>query len=237
MNALLAAQSDNVSVLLVVAITGVILILVFLFNRRLARLDRLDVQKLEAAAKAAGFTFREKATAGDMALIDQSQLFKAVHKPCLKHIVEAPATGDGAVTVFDFSYLSGRTKGARTISQTVARVQWAGRELPQFLLKPESVASKVGLSVDGSDISFSNSPQFNQLYVLRGLNEAAIREVFTDAVIRDRERHPKFCLEGAGNALLIYEHAHKVPPEELRAFVDDAKRIAALFRPEPTVSV
>ena len=228
MNPLLAAQDDN-TLIIALPIIGVILVLVFLFNRHLARRGRIQTQKLEAAAKALGFTFREKAGAEDMALIEQSYLFKAGRKPFIKDVIAASSDRDRRLAVFNFSYIAGQGKNARTTYQNVVRIESAALNLPQFALLPASVSQRIGHALGGTDIKFPNSAQFDAMYVVRGTDEAAIRELFTDAIMRDRVQHGQFCVEGAGNVLLVYRHAYQIAPEELEATVTEAKRIEALF--------
>ena len=235
MTPLLAAQGDN-TLIIVVPIVAVILFLVFLFNRHLARLGRIQTQKLEAAAKALGFTFREQTSPADMALIDQSQLFKAGRKPHLKHVMESSPSGDRRLTVFNFSYIAGQGKNARTTFQSVVRIVSPGLHLPQFVLLPTSVSQRIGHALGGTDIKFPNSAKFDAMYVVRGADEAAIRELFTDAIMRDREQHGQFCVEGAGNVLLVYRHAHQIAPEELEATVKEAQRTEALFAAHPAAT-
>jgi hypothetical protein len=215
--------------MIAIPIVAAILVGVFLFNRYLARLGRIHAQKLEAAAKAEGWTFRENASAEDMALINQSQLFKAGRKPFIKNVVETSYDGDRRLTLFNFSYISGQGKNARTTYQSVVRIVSPAANRPEFVVLPTPVSQKIGHAMGGTEIKFPNMPQFDATHVVRGTDEPAVRGLFSAVVVQDREQDGQSCVEGAGNALLVYRHGYQIAPEELQATVVEAKRIEALF--------
>ena len=93
------------------------------------------------------------------------------------------------VKIFEYEYTIYKTgtNGRRypvQASQTVFRFQSQRMNLPGFVLSPESILDKIE-DVFGyyQDIDFQQHPAFSRRYLLTGDNEAAIRKLFTPAVL------------------------------------------------------
>ena len=194
-------------------------------------LDRKRAEKLTAVAQSLGLSFRRKPTAEDFSIVGRTHLARLGRALVMSNVMEAPPMSSGErTTVFDFSYTIGAGKSSSTIVQTVIMMHAPGLNLPAFILKPETLLAKAVQLFGGSDIDFAEWPKFSKTYLLRGTDEALIRQVFTPTVIQHCEQQPrKICLEGAGDGLLFYRPARRVKPEEVGAFVKDAMEIRSLF--------
>lgn len=191
--------------------------------------ERRRYKRLAARATASGFTFRRKGTAADRALLADSYLGARGHSDYMWNVIEAPPVNDFSMTLLEFWYTDGFGKSQKTIMQTVIRMQSPLLELPTFVLRPESVLAKVAQIAGYQDIDFPDAPQFSKRHLLRGKDEPAIRQVFTPAILRYCEQHPKISIEGAGDRLLVYWERKRLKPANFDTFVDEGKAIAALF--------
>jgi hypothetical protein len=232
----LAAGDSTGTALLTLAISGVILVVVFAFVRHLKKLDRQDVEKLSAAASALGFTSRATASAADQSLMDNSHLANlGRRRSIMNNILERSTGAAGRDTIFNFTYTTSAGKNARWITQTVMQMQSPAMHLPQFLLQPVSggAADARQTPPAGNVIDVGASSKFKESFVLRGTDEAGIRQLFTPAVIQECEQRPQLCMEASANGLLVYENGRRVKPEELERFVNEGTRLKSLFEARP----
>lgn len=131
------------------------------------------------------------------------------------------------VAVFDYGF----TQGKHVAVQTVVWMHRRGTRMTEFSLRPESVWNQLGGWTAHGDINFDSHPEFSKSYLLRGDDEDAIRELFTDDVLNFYEQHPDLITEGSGNKLLFYRDRVVVEPENIRSFLDEAFAVRALFQP------
>ncbi|RLS56488.1 MAG: hypothetical protein DWH91_06780 [Planctomycetota bacterium] len=133
------------------------------------------------------------------------------------------------IAIFEYEYPRAKN---HTIRQTVIWMQRRGTRLTDFALRPEGVWNQLGGWSGHGDINFDSHPRFSRDYLLRGDDEEAIRELFTDDVLRFYETHPELITEGEGNKLLFYREGVLVPPERIRAFLEEALAVRSLFQPK-----
>jgi hypothetical protein len=197
-------------------------------------LDRRRIRKLEAASKVLGFTFRKAATDRDVAIVAQSHLSSFGSRRHMSNVGEASTSENGRIVFFDFSEHTGSGKGARGTWETIIQIQSPKLNLPQFFLRPKSMRSKAAPLFGGSDFFFPERRKFSKMYLLRGIDGPTLRRTFTPGIIEYCEAHPKLCIEGAGNGLLIYRLNRETKPKKLEAFLNEGKRIKALFKTSST---
>lgn len=133
------------------------------------------------------------------------------------------------IAIFEYEYPRGKNN---TIRQTVIWMQRRGTRLTEFALRPEGVWNQLGGWSGHGDINFDSHPNFSRDYLLRGDDENAIRELFTDEVLNFYESHSELITEGEGNKLLFYREAVLVPPEGILAFLEEALTLRSLFHPK-----
>ena len=133
------------------------------------------------------------------------------------------------IAIFEYEYPRGKNN---TIRQTVIWMQRRGTRLTEFSLRPAGVWNQLGGWSGHGDIHFESHPDFSRDSLLRGDDESAIRELFTDEVLDFYEAHPELITEGEGNKLLFYREAVVVPPEGIRAFLEEALVVRSLFPPK-----
>ncbi len=212
-----------------VVIIGVVLFFVG-FAALMFYLDRKRSDKIQAVATRLGFTFRRKATDADKALIVGCHIANSGHGHITSNILEAAQADELRMTLFDHVYTIGYGKSSQQYKQTVTRMQSPVLNLPSFVLFPESFFSKIGKLFGGTDINFPEAPQFSKKYILRGPDEAAIRALFTPAVLQFFEgQEGPLTIDAAGDTVFAHRTSRRAKPEELEAYVAEGKQILARF--------
>lgn len=231
--ALLNKPAELVAMLLLAtagAAFGFLLVLLALLIGGALYLQKKRSDKIEAAARVLGFTFRRKATKEDKPLIVGSHLAKAGYARTVHNILQLQGTAELAMSLFDYSYATGTTKyNDRTIAQTIIHMQSPLLKLPPFSISPENIFSKIDKVFGYSDINFSEMPEFSRTYLLRGPDEAAVRQLFNSSIIQFFEQERDLTVEAAGDLMFLYRYNKVVKTEEMGTFVETGKRAFALL--------
>jgi hypothetical protein len=136
------------------------------------------------------------------------------------------------VLIFDHQHTVGSGKNRHTRTQTVVHIRSPRLALPPFVLSPEHAFHKLGGLLGYHDIDFPESPEFSSRYLLRSKEaEDRVRMLFHPAVRLFFEQRPPLTVEGHNEELLIYRGSHRVKPEDLRQWVDDARGISRQLHP------
>jgi hypothetical protein len=193
-------------------------------------LDRRRSDKIQAIVTRLGYTFRRKPTDADRALIVGCHIANAGHGHITSNVIEVAQTDELRMTLFDHVYTVGYGKSSQQYKQTVSRMQSSVLNLPSFILFPETFFSKLGKLFGGKDINFPEAPLFSKKYILRGPDEAAIRALFTPALLQFFEQQQRpLIIDAAGDTLFAHRTSRRAKPEEIQAYVDEAKQILAQF--------
>jgi hypothetical protein len=191
--------------------------------------EKKRVEQLLQMAQELGFEFQ---TVGDAALLsrlNRFHLFSQGHSKKQSNLMRGK-TQDLEVAIFDYRYTTGSGKNSHTWNHTVICFHFDGPPLPEFSLRPESFAHKIGAWFGYQDIDFADDPSFSHKYLLRGSNEPAIRELFTGNVRRHFDQKPGLSVEGSGDTLVFYRHATRVKPEAIRGLLEDGFAVYGLLR-------
>jgi hypothetical protein len=141
---------------------------------------------------------------------------------------------DLEVALFDYDYTIGAGKRQQTVSQTVVCFRLGRANLPAFSLKPQTFLHKAGQWFGYQDINFESHPKFSGKYLLRGADEAAIRELFTDDVLSWYEgAGNNLCTEGSRDLLLFHRQGKRIDPKDVRGLLEDGFAVLGLFQPAP----
>lgn len=199
-----------------------------------AAAERRRADQLREIAPMLGFEF----TPGSMKLgesgIDATvlafQFFKHRGAPRIRNLMRARRV-DGEELVFDFRYTVSTGKSSHTVEQTVAAFTRHGARLPAFQMYPENVFSKLGHLLGGQDIDFDDNREFSTRYVLRGDDPDAVRRWFEPHAVSYFADLPGWSVEGGGECLIVYRASKREKPEELREWIDEARRTARVLDP------
>jgi len=199
--------------------------MIFVFSRR------LEKKRAEALVQVAGELRLVFTPGGDETLMSEHgafHLFSQGHSKKIKNLMRGTVR-DSNVALFDYEYTVGGGKHRHTWSQTVISLHLQGRMLPAFSMRPEQVWHKLGSMMGYQDIDFESNPDFSKKYLLRGRDEAAVRNIFTNRVLIFFESEPGLCVEAEARTLIVYRHSAKVKPEAFRGFVDKGIQVAGFF--------
>lgn len=216
-----------------IAITGAFIIGAFLFIAAIVVVILLVERKRTGALKtmvhSMGWTFRPNSTPADDQLISSSELSMRGRGRKLSNFIELPP-GPGQPIIFDCQFTEGSGKSAHTYMQTVCCFQdECTRMLPHFLLRPEHLGDKLGSLFGGKDINFPTHPEFSSKYLLRGMNEIAIRRFFSEPILDHFDRDRGWTVEAVSGRLFVYRLNQRIKPQELQSFIDSRRKILAVI--------
>jgi hypothetical protein len=169
---------------------------------------------------------------GEPALLESLghfSLFQAGHAKQLRNVIRGQ-TQNVDVALFDYSYTTGGGNSSSTHRQTVVRFESPWLALPKFELRPAHLGHRVAKLFGYQDIAISEFPLFSKKYLLRGDNEEAIRQVFTEETIRFLEPLNGLWVFGERSKLLIYRAGKRLRGYELRGFLEEAFGVYAQFK-------
>lgn len=216
---------QNMIILLVLCAAAVVGVVLFLSYRA----DRKRAEALARIAADLRLAFTAEGDETAMAEHAGLHLFSQGHSKKIRNLMRG-AVRDSNVAVFDYRYTVGAGKNQHTWVQTVVSLRPQGRSLPAFSMRPEHVFHKLGSMMGYQDIDFETNPAFSKKYLLRGPDEAAVRNAFTGRVLMFFEADEGLCVEADGRTLIVYRHSKRIKPEALREFVEKGMRIAGLFQ-------
>jgi hypothetical protein len=183
---------------------------------------------LAALAERLRCRFEPVADTGIVGAASAFHLFDQGRSRAVKNLLSA-RHDELDVRLFDYFFVTGSGKSTKRWSQSVAHLTWPALRLPAFELRPEHFFHKIGSAFGYQDIDFPQHPEFSRLFLLRGADEAAIRQTFGVVVLDFFQRHPGVSAEGNGDTLVYYVADKRFRPEELEAFLRDAVDLAHRF--------
>jgi hypothetical protein len=181
------------------------------------------------AAQRLGWGFREDVAFKEIPDLDRFELFRTGHSKKLRNLLTSPPGTPGATraVVFDYTYAVSSGKTQQTHRQTVFYATSDALRLPSFSLRPEHFMHRVAGVFGYQDIDLEGRPEFSRMFLLRGEDEARVREVFTDDVAAFLEHRPRTCAAGAGRELLFWRPGRLARPDELEALIREGTELAA----------
>ncbi len=138
------------------------------------------------------------------------------------------------LVVFDYHYKTGSGKHVHHHVQTVAFLRFDGVDLPRFWMRPQGVLDKLASLVGMHDVDFTDDETFSRRWFLKTDDEPAVRRLFTPRVRGQFPAEPRLQVEAAGPDLIVYRGGKKAGPDEIRALLEDAFRLAELFTRDGT---
>lgn len=134
--------------------------------------------------------------------------------------------GDNRLLVSDYQYTTGSGKNTQTHSQTIAAFFYRGASLPFFTLSPENFFHKIATAFGYQDIDFPEDPEFSKRWLLRGRDEAAVREFAGIGMRASLSACVGWSIEVGGEYVIVYRQNKQIAPEELAGFLTQAQAIA-----------
>lgn len=208
-------------VLPIILVVGVLLVCGLLVARM------FEKKREEAYAQAAaslGIEFLNKAEGPLRQLVGQVPMFSKGHGHRFRYVMRA-TVADLDVYLARVQYRTGSGKNQSTHSVSVGAFDMTNDRTPNFELRPEnSFMHKLASFFGQHDIDFEGDRLFSDSFVLKGENEMAVRDYFTE----ERRRHlveqdPKPTVESYGTWLILLEESQKrQKPEQIAARIEQA---------------
>jgi hypothetical protein len=190
---------------------------------------RKRTQGMIAAARRLGLDFCEsRATPPEERLRDFS-LLREGNSRSFRNILRGEPEGTAGAILFDYEYETGSGRNRSTHRQSVAALAYAKGGLPRFELRPEDLLHKIGELFGAKNVDVAADPAFSKKYLLRGPDEPAVAALFGLNLRQYFESHPGWFVEGEGGWLVACRHGRRVAPEEVPAFLDEAKLLLWAF--------
>ena len=207
----------------IIALAGIITIII-------QHYDKKRTEALKAVASSLNFSFSGKESNSFTISLDQFLLFSKGHDKMVSNVMKGRVR-DIDITIMGYKYTIGVNQtNSTTWAQTVILFQSSLLRLPSFDLQPESFIHKIGSAFGYEDINFDSHPVFSEQYLLRSTDERAVRNIFTNRLLAYYDEHKGLSTEGDGDILVFYRRGKKVPPQNIRSFLDEGFSIFNLVR-------
>ena len=197
----------------------------------------VETQRRDALARVAsdlGFSF----TRGQHALpghLDRAGFYLFTQgQPLILNRMDGERAGY-QVSIFGFGYDAGQgEEGSRALPtaddgqierrlQTVVWLSRPGQTLPDLDLSPtRQPLRRLDPSLGLRPVSLDGRADFRDRYLLSGRDAAALRQVFSPAVIDAWVADPGWFVEGRGDQWLVYRLEERAAPEDIPALLDRA---------------
>lgn len=213
-------------VVIVIAAVVLLIIMLVAYAKKKA-LERM--RALQQAAQQLGWAFTPDASLAMLPGLERHHLFSQGHSKTVLNLMQGAVDG-GRASIFDYRYTIGHGKNQQTFNQSVIYFQSERLNLPSFSLRPEGFGHKLISAFGYQDIDFANHPTFSSKYLLRGPDEQAIRNAFSEAALVYYENNLRLSTDGGGNEIFFYRQNVRVEPHAVRALLDWGMNMLGLFQ-------
>jgi MFS superfamily sulfate permease-like transporter len=138
-------------------------------------------------------------------------------------------TDHARIDVSDITLTEGARQDRQDTHITVIHVSESEVIIPDFALEPERLLTKLFEGVAGKDLDFPAHPEFSKKYYLRGQQEAAVRDFFTEPLIHFLENREELHIECHRNRLIFYKKRDLLEPSEILYVVKFAEDFLQLI--------
>ncbi len=210
--------------LIIIALVIGIILLIIVFALWSAKKRREALQRFSSEIM---FSYDAKPTNPPHKDNNQFELFNKGHSHKSLNLMKGSHLGT-EIVVFDYQYTVGGGNSSHTYHQTVGLVQIPGKNLPRFILGPQTFSTKVGKKFGKNDINFDSNPTFSKRYFLKGDDVSRIRQLFNMQIQNFFDNHLSIIrVEGNADTLIIFKKT--VKPEDMRGFISEVSEIRNVF--------
>jgi hypothetical protein len=205
-------------------VIGVIIYFSWLYEKK-------RTEALQALADEMGFAFSKGCDSTTIGGFGSFQLFDMGRGKTFANHLHGQSS-DLDMHIFDYSYTTGSGKNKTTTNQTVLCFTLPDQALPTFYLRPEHFFDSVSGWFGYHDIDFDTHPLFSKKYMLKGQDEAAIRQIFDHEVLEHFEAGLKDPLsaEASGSRIMIYRSGKRIGADQVRPLMEEGFRLLGLLR-------
>jgi hypothetical protein len=123
------------------------------------------------------------------------------------------------VEISDITLGEGVRQAESQTQMTILYLADIDLHLPDFALEPERLWTKLGEFAFGKDIDFSTHEVFSKKYYLRGVDETAVRNFFSEELLQFLEQHDDLHIEAHKNKLIIFVRREELSASEIKSLV------------------
>lgn len=193
-------------------------------------------EALREQALVLGCTFEEGPVAPDETTYGRLDLFQHGRSRMVSNALSRSTDRGGRLIACDYRYTTGGGKNSSVHHCSVVLIQVPGARIPAFSLQPENFLHRFFELVGLKDIDFSEDEEFSKKIHLRGEDENAVRAFFNPELRAALSAQTTWLVDGAGEWLAFHRPNHRVRPEEIGAFIEEARALAEFFMPRRTTS-
>jgi hypothetical protein len=190
--------------------------------------EKKQTETLRAIAAQLGLDFAAIDATGLQAGFAGFNLFEHGRSKTIRNIAYG-RIDDAEVMMFEYSYTTGSGKNRHTRTQTVGFFQSDRLAMPEFVARPEGLFDKIGQVFGYQDIDLPSHPEFSKRYILRGVDEGAIRSFFDSGVARHFENNRTISIETKLDRFIIYQPARRLKPEQWRDGLSKGRETLAVL--------
>ncbi len=143
----------------------------------------------------------------------------------------------GKIESSDITLQEGALHDRKETQLTIIHVSEIDFHIPNFALEPEGLWSKLFEGVAGKDIDFVDHPAFSKKYYLRGENEIAVRDFFTEPIINFLKNREEMHIECHRHRLNFYKKRELLESGEILYAMKFAEEFLQLVQEKATQSV
>ncbi len=191
--------------------------------------EQARTEQFQKVAEDLGLEFFPTGNPAVQDAIGHLRLFNQGHGRKTQNMLSGQ-TDDIEIAIFGYRFITGGGKNQQTHQQTVISFQSPHLALTEFELRPEHIFHKIGQAFGYKDIDFDSHPVFSKRFLLRGPDEAAIREFFKPDLLEFFEAHQGISVEATGDRLIYYRAGKRIKPEEVRSFMEEGFGVYAVMK-------
>lgn len=174
---------------------------------------------MEQAAAELGLAFSEKLSDEEQGMFSNFAIAQMGKSQATSNAITADS-GELRMVLFDHVYTTGSGKNKSTHQQSIVMCSSPMLQLPQFSLAPEYFFHRIADFLGYKDIDFDDDEAFSKQFLLKGPDEAAVRELFN---AQRRGAFMKFTdvtIEGSGHTFIFYQARKRRGVEQLRELME-----------------
>lgn len=126
--------------------------------------------------------------------------------------------------LFDIKYSEGEFIAKEDVRTTMLHIKLEGA-IPCFTLDQEGFFEKVSALAGFKDIAIEKHADFSNRFYLRGDDDLAIQNFFTDNLVLFFESNPYYHVESNGVSVLVYSKERVAGVKEIKSLHDFGKRL------------
>jgi hypothetical protein len=210
---------------IIIIISAFIILVIWILHKR----ERKRSEELEKAAISIGFSFAKNTDISIINTFGNFPLFKKGRPISVSNFFRGKRS-KALISVFDYTHMSRAGKSRNTSRHTALVAEMSSVNLPIFTICPETFFHKIGQAIGMKDIDFIGHPVFSDMYCLKGKDEEAITDAFSqEVVIRFEQKLINYTIECDGKKLLIYSINKRIKSTDILKFIEEAIAITKIF--------